>query len=400
VPDRRFPWFPIPGGRNTTATGDVEAVRELYRIHREETVRRAAGGAPPVDAQPAPPAEVPDPPVEIAPPQPFPPPKMPEPAPWPTLPPVLPHFPHRDEGNKDKTDQEIWDAWRELAKRGDVVRRPIVRDGKRVPREEQYETIVCGPDEECETIWGYGGFSFPHRVHDDIFIKWRQAVPAVIRRVVPRILRQRRAVRGERYEGRTIILPRRVPEVIFRTGVPGRRTTRAPFPEPITLPAPAPVEVPRPQPQPLPAPEPQIVLPKPSLPVPVPVPAPSAPPTRLPRRAPAPQRPIFNFPPVPGGFLWNILTRNRSSTSPLQFVSPAGAPSASPAPSPATPPTASPMPFPTPLTSLNAGGVRSCSPCRPSKPRRKCRNRAPVKWAGGPKKGELAGSRCYSFFNP
>lgn len=39
-----------------------------------------------------------------------------------------------------------------------------------------------------------------------------------------------------------------------------------------------------------------------------------------------------------------------------------------------------------------------CKPKRKAKPR-KCRARAPLRWAGGPKKGQSAGSRCYSFSN-
>jgi hypothetical protein len=64
-----------------------------------------------------------------------------------------------------------------------------------------------------------------------------------------------------------------------------------------------------------------------------------------------------------------------------------------------------PTPAPTPLTTFNTvslqsgfvgGGGSDCS-CAPRGPRRKCLQRGPVKWSGGPRKGKAAGSKCIRF---
>jgi len=68
-----------------------------------------------------------------------------------------------------------------------------------------------------------------------------------------------------------------------------------------------------------------------------------------------------------------------------------------------------------PLTSLNPMSVGSTPPstptrtetdrdrcrCKPKKRKkaRKCHAKAGLRWVGGPKSGELAGSRCYAFSN-
>lgn len=54
-----------------------------------------------------------------------------------------------------------------------------------------------------------------------------------------------------------------------------------------------------------------------------------------------------------------------------------------------------------PLTDINAGSIGSwgsnyCTP-RPRGPRRKCLQRAPVRWSGGPRKGKAAGTRCIRY---
>jgi len=60
------------------------------------------------------------------------------------------------------------------------------------------------------------------------------------------------------------------------------------------------------------------------------------------------------------------------------------------------------IPFGSPLTSINSG-VPSSAPgrsdrcdCKPKKrgPRRECLERAPIKWAGGRRKGKAAGTKC------
>jgi hypothetical protein len=77
---------------------------------------------------------------------------------------------------------------------------------------------------------------------------------------------------------------------------------------------------------------------------------------------------------------------------------------------PATP--ATPIPTPTPLTPFQPS-VQSFGPpavrtrtrtkeCHCDKPKkrkkaRECAARAPLRWAGGPKKGKPAGTRCYAF---
>jgi hypothetical protein len=64
-----------------------------------------------------------------------------------------------------------------------------------------------------------------------------------------------------------------------------------------------------------------------------------------------------------------------------------------------------PTPAPTPLTTFNTvslqsgfvgGGGAECN-CAPRGPRRKCLQRGPVKWSGGPRKGKAAGSKCIRF---
>ena len=53
------------------------------------------------------------------------------------------------------------------------------------------------------------------------------------------------------------------------------------------------------------------------------------------------------------------------------------------------------------LTAFNAGfvgsaGTTGCT-CKPRGPRRKCLQRAPVRWSGGPRKGRAAGTRCIRY---
>lgn len=78
-------------------------------------------------------------------------------------------------------------------------------------------------------------------------------------------------------------------------------------------------------------------------------------------------------------------------------------PSGAATPSPSIGESQTVTPVPAPLTALNsgfvgfgAGDVGYCQP-RPRGPRRKCLQRAPVKWSGGPRKGKSAGTRCIRF---
>lgn len=224
------------------------------------------------------------------------------------------------------------------------------------------------------------------------------------------------------------VLTRRRREPGLRPGPGGFSPPRPPgaFEEPVRARYP---ERPVPTPLPMPPPINTEPLPSPTFPFPAPSSLPS--PSSLPQPSPGP------MPSSTGG------TTTRASVSALQllpFVLPllrsqnvtprpslerlvdlspspgdAGmpAPGENPVPVPTVPgnpnPAAGPVlsdPFgqPGPLTGLKTQPLRSrddCPPCRCTKTkrgkRRKCLSRADVVWAGGPKKGQKAGSRCTSF---
>lgn len=79
----------------------------------------------------------------------------------------------------------------------------------------------------------------------------------------------------------------------------------------------------------------------------------------------------------------------------------------SPTPTPEPTPTPAPTPAPVPQLAYAGGtfgtaggGQCDCSQCRSRKKKpRKCLARAPLRWAGGPKKGKPAGTRCIRFAN-
>jgi len=188
---------------------------------------------------------------------------------------------------------------------------------------------------------------------------------------------------------------------------------------------PQPIELPPPQmPPPLPMPEPRPV----ALPVPDPVvsgaPAPSPTPAPAPVRTPRPTRPARRaWPPIISGLLGRLLTpggtiqQDLSRFMPQELMPDVPTPTTTPTPvpvpnvpttpNPGTPATPS---QPTPLTPFEPQVLGSSPPrvrtrtrqreceCDPPKrkrqKRRKCRTRANVVWASGPKKGKFAGTRC------
>jgi hypothetical protein len=198
------------------------------------------------------------------------------------------------------------------------------------------------------------------------------------------------------------------------------------------------VEVP-----PVSIPEPRVVGPElrglpsppvPSLPLPSPAPSTRGTPSRGSQTVPRSRRRGSTTPAPTAGvpswavlgtnlgslLLQQLLQRSRSRTrTPFQVTSTLTPPLTSSPPIVSSPPIASSpavptapgSPFPSPLTPVQPS-VGSSSPprtptrtstdqcnCQPKRkrPARKCRARAGVIWAGGPKKGQLAGSRCISF---
>lgn len=192
------------------------------------------------------------------------------------------------------------------------------------------------------------------------------------------------------------------------------RTKPQRLPSPRIEPRPRPLEVPRPVPE-FPIPPPRA----PELPrLPSPFPPPEAPPQRTqpqrtqpqpsrqprPSRAPQPAR-TPRVQPRTWPFTWPFSSPNVGRPAPWQWPGLESVPRIEPQPLPFAPgeaispqPLPMPQPFSPPLTALNPNTLR-CPPCptRKRKQRRKCRASAPVRWAGGPRKGELAGNRCYSF---
>lgn len=96
---------------------------------------------------------------------------------------------------------------------------------------------------------------------------------------------------------------------------------------------------------------------------------------------------------VAAGALVETLFRNSQQSGQLPITPPAQT---------AVTPVTTPTPTPTPLTMLNAGFVgfgdtsSSCS-CGPRGPRRKCLERAAVRWATGRRKGKNAGTKCVRY---
>jgi len=192
-------------------------------------------------------------------------------------------------------------------------------------------------------------------------------------------------------------------------------------PEIAPLPEPAPPVISPPWPTPSPTASRSPPLPQPSTPQ---QPRPAQPTTT---RSPAPQRPASTSPSAIASS-WPWLSPLLSSVISGAVSTPSGARSRftlpqrltgpAPAVDPLTPPRPTigtdPLTPPrgNPLTRFDAAPLGSSPPgltqtrtrtreCRCEKPKRKkqrkCRARAPLKWAGGPRKGQSAGSRCYSF---
>jgi len=126
--------------------------------------------------------------------------------------------------------------------------------------------------------------------------------------------------------------------------------------------------------------------PTPSTPRQVNIPGPAAPPAPQPGTA---RRPI-RFGLGAGAILAGLAIEARAPRGQPSFTSP-------------------PLPFapePAPLTAFSTGGafyggagggfVDECN-CRPRGPRRKCLERAPVRYSGGRRKGQSAGTKCIRF---
>lgn len=217
------------------------------------------------------------------------------------------------------------------------------------------------------------------------------------------------------------VIPRVIPGFPPDWTSPFPRLPRREQPLPVPIPRTPTPEVPRPAPtMPVPPAPPIIVIPGPTVPQPIPLPPgetrtpPPPRPAGPPRRAPAPRT-------TPAPFRWPFTWPFRSPSSPQRFPRFAPetpplnrpgeeiAPDPLPLPSPVSPISPAPLPAPSqpisqPLTQLQPSPLSSPATERCPQPtkrkRRKCRNRAAVRWAGGPKKGQLAGTRCYAFFNP
>ncbi len=213
-----------------------------------------------------------------------------------------------------------------------------------------------------------------------------------------------------------------------RLGSGERQMMPTPEIPPVDIPVPTPVfdNSPLPLPSPVPTPLP-MPLPAPSAPSstssPTPSstssPTPSSSPSPAPQPAPRPQRFGVPWSQILSGIILGRATRvgpgTRSYVDPLTQVPFDALPSPVISPTPATPITATPttpIPTPTPLTPFQPSVASSAPPalrtrtrtrecnCEPKKKRKKareCAARAPLRWAGGPKKGKPAGTRCYAF---
>jgi len=156
------------------------------------------------------------------------------------------------------------------------------------------------------------------------------------------------------------------------------------------------------QPFPLPSP-----VPLPSLP-PSPAPAPAPPnPMTTPAPAPAPA-PTVTLPAPPGTvgvdplppWLWPLVggLTGLLNRSPGISLSPeiSLAPGLSPTPGLLTPVNSGQLPFVSTMPGSSAPGC-NCPPTRKRKPGRRCVAKAPIRWAGGPRKGKAAGSKCIRY---
>ncbi len=240
-------------------------------------------------------------------------------------------------------------------------------------------------------------------------------------RTLPRVPRRRRRETQppEPFRWPTPFPPYRWPEEVF----PERPLERIPQPtqpEPFTVPRAPGVDLPPPNPPPNPPSlPPEIPTPRsaPWPPDPVGLPSPNRPggeiapppatrgqpiPAPSSRGAPAPSSrawpPFLPWPfSTPRGerIPWTSLLSPPTpapSLPPRLPTVPGGGDQNTP-PLPLTPPSAALLPFGQPRLDLDEDPCH----CRTRKKRRKCRQRASVIWAGGPRKGKLAGSRCYSF---
>jgi hypothetical protein len=274
----------------------------------------------------------------------------------------------------------------------------------------------------------------------------REIVRQVIRRIRTRPVRppvrRRRQIeqppswpRRPRRYGEPTPAPRRAQPPRIPRQTPGEPEWTSPYPQIETRPVPLPPaspsvprEVPRfPAPSTSPAPpvppsgEPPWRIASPPNPATAPSPVPAPPfgqpaPSRRSSRARVPGGSPTSWPlNLPGLLLGSaalsLLQRNRAASSsfPLQWVSPSPtpAPGSLPSPFPSVVPSPLTQPGALPLTGFNANPLPFAQAetardrCHCPKPKRKkarkCGVRGNVVWQSGPKKGQLAGTRCVTW---
>lgn len=320
---------------------------------------------PPVVVQPPPPIPLPQPPPAVTPPvavQPPPTPSLPPPGPATPPPPTI----YEDAARQARADSRV----RQLG-------RPVIPGETVVPPSAVWGVLG-------RVLGGLSGILWPTPVAPGT------PSPAEVEDMIRR--EQLERARGDEFEIST--------RELSRIG-------------PVSIPAP---------------PAPRVELPPARVPTAPTIPLP-APPAPTPRAQPRAQT---QTPPSPVTPPWALIgtilgsqilprSRGRTRTTPRsQLVTPPSLPiPATPFSPPLTltpPLTATPTPIPTPmappLTSIQTQVVSSappnirtrtrqrecdCEPKRKRQKKRECRARAPVRWAGGPKKGQLAGSRCISW---
>lgn len=118
------------------------------------------------------------------------------------------------------------------------------------------------------------------------------------------------------------------------------------------------------------------------------VPVPAIPQINIPAPAPSQPAPRVPYGQIAGAILGGLVTERfgRAGRAPAQ----APAESATTAVPPLTGFNVATLSF------AQAAADTSCN-CKPRGPRRKCLQRAPVKWSGGPRKGRAAGTRCIRY---
>ena len=400
-PGWQYPWWP----------GSFPAVPDISPRPNPETMPGA----------PTPP--FPEPPTDAAPPEPDPTPDVgagtvaPTPTPTPTVTPTTPpssppatlppSSPPTAPGGPPGGSRIIWeDPWEWTGERSTQRRIPVPRTPAPV-----FEGELVRP--AGFPVWGIlgraagaiGGILWPSEMGSGVLSpeQMREAVERYeeLNRVPMPPLPRTPAERG--FGDIRHSMPRPAPDFPIPTPAP---TIELP---PVIVEAPAPVPIPTPTPTSSPTPTPR---PTPSSArVPQPTSSPSSPPwwsilsSAIPSsarsRMTVPSSRLFVNPFASTAGMTNTLTQPTTATSSLP---------GSPSPTTGT----SSMPSSSSLTGFNTSLLGSTPPriptqtrtaeeepcrCKPKRKKkdRKCRAKAPLRWAGGPKKGQLAGNRCISW---